>query len=232
MGNKKGTRMEITEEQKRRAVLLKNQGWLTRDVARSTGIQESTIYSRWKDWAQKLGMEIITREAPDEDYAPMPVTVRYVEPSPAEKKAEPVRPETPGVLDSLIRSTRKEAAAVGTVESADSMVIEAPEGDRATEVIKEAANEPEAAPVGTKKSTAPKRRARCVDRPAAPAEAAAKPNGSELQRIYGLINTINEAVVNYAIEMMVLPEQIGQSVEVSDGAMTMTLTVPVGGMDR
>ena len=242
MGNKK-SRAEITEDQKRRAIHLKNQGWLNRNVARDTGILEGTIANCWKRWAQELGVQIITREESCEKAESMPVTVSYVEPlPPLVKKAAPVRPETPSVLESVIRSTRKEAAAVGTVESADSMVIEASEGDRTTEVIEEAANEPEAAqevkevqedveaaPVGTKKSTAPERRARRAGRPAAAAEAAAKPNGSELQRIYDLIGLINEAVVDYAIEMMVLPEQIGQSVEICDGIMCMTLTVPVGG---
>lgn len=259
MSKKREPRMQIPEEKKRRAVHLKNQGWLNRDVAKDTGIAESTVANCWKRWAQELGVQIITREESCEKAESMPVTVTYVDPlPPIKKEAEPVRPETPSVLESVIKRMRSQedeaapkpaepldtedsSAAEETVEAevieADplgafhvvAVEIEAPR--EAAEDGKETVDKADEAPTAAVKKSPgskklPKRQAAAGRKAQEPKEV------PDLKRIYDLIGLINEAVVDYAIEMMVLPEQIGQNIEVSDGTMTMVLSVPVGGMDR
>lgn len=262
MSKKREPRMQTPEEKKRRAVHLKNQGWLNRDVAKDTGIAESTVANCWKRWAQELGMEIITREAPERDFEPMPVTTRFVDPlPPIRKEAEPVRPETPGVLESVIKRMRSQedeaapkpaepldtedsSAAEETVEAevieADplgafhvvAVEVEAPR--EAAEDGKETVDKAdEAPPAAVKKAPARPGSKKLPKRQAAAGRKAQEPKEvPDLKRIYDLIGLINEAVVDYAIEAAVLPDQIGQNTEITEGILTMTLSIPVGGMDR
>lgn len=251
MSKKKRTRTEITEEKKRRAIHLRNQGWFYRDIARDTGIPQHTIETCWKRWAQELDVEIITHGYDEDKPMEMPVTVSYVAPLPPIKKGkEPVRPYTPSVLESAMRRMQAQEAAtpadaMGAAVTEESSEAEEIDMDletgsaRVTAVMAEAKEVQEAEAVqeekaSTKKASASGRRVKRADKLKPPA-GRKKPEPKEapdLKRIYGLIGLINEAVVEYAIEMMVLPEQIGQSIEVSDGTMTMVLSVPVGGMDR
>lgn len=251
MSNKKRTRTEITEEKKRRAIHLRNQGWFYRDIARDTGIPQHTIENLWKKWACDLGVEIITHGDDEDKPVEMPVTVSYVAPlPPINKRKEPVRPYTPSVIESaMMRMQAQDAAipadAMGAADTEESSTAEEIDVDletgsaRVTAVMVEANEVQEAEAVqeekaSTKKAAASGRRMKRADQMVPPAgrKAPEPKEVPDLKRIYDLIGLINEAVVDYAIEMMVLPEQIGQSIEVSDGTMTMVLTVPVGGMDR
>lgn len=250
MSNKKRTRTEITEEKKRRAINLRNQGWFYRDIARDTGIPQHTIETCWKRWASDLGVAIITHGDDEDKPMEMPVTVSYVDPLPPIRKGkEPVRPYTPSVLESaMMRMQAQDAAipadAMGAADTEESSTAEEIDVDlersaRVTAVMVEANEVQEAEAVqeekaSTKKAAASGRRMKRADQMVPPAgrKAPEPKEVPDLKRLYGLIGLINEAVVDYAIEMMVLPEQIGQNIEVADGIMTMVLTVPVGGMDR
>lgn len=250
MSNKKRTRTEITEEKKRRAINLRNQGWFYRDIARDTGIPQHTIETCWKRWASDLGVAIITHGDDEDKPMEMPVTVSYVDPLPPIRKGkEPVRPYTPSVLESAtMRMQAQDAAipadAMGAADTEESSTAEEIDVDlersaRVTAVMVEANEVQEAEAVqeekaSTKKAAASGRRMKRADQMVPPAgrKAPEPKEVPDLKRLYGLIGLINEAVVDYAIEMMVLPEQIGQNIEVADGIMTMVLTVPVGGMDR
>ena len=262
MSNKKRTRTEITEEKKRRAIHLRNQGWFYRDIARDTGIPQHTIETCWKWWASDLGVAIITHGDDEDKPVEMPVTVSYTDPlPPINKRKEPVRPYTPSVIESTIRQRRSEqnpdtdeavqpevaeesSVSAGTPVSATPEVssdtveaVIAPDPLGAFRVMAVEVQAPrelpedEAETAPKKKAAASGRRMKRADQMVPPAgRKAPEPNEvPDLKRIYSLIGIINEAVVDYAIEMMVLPEQIGQNIEVSDGIMTMVLTVPVGG---
>lgn len=266
MSNKKRTQMEITEEQKRRVVHLKSQGWLNRDVSRDTRIDEGTVNSCWRRWAQELGIEIITHGDDEDKPVEMPVTVSYTDPlPPINKRKEPVRPYTPSVIESTIRQRRSEqnpdtdeavqpevaeesSVSAGTPVSATPEVssdtveaVIAPDPLGSFQVVPvevqapreipeaEAVQEEAEAPAAKKKGAASGRKERRGGRKNPPAGRKNPDPQPDLRRIYDLIGLINEAVVDYAIEMMVLPEQIGQNIEVADGTMTMVLSVPVGG---
>lgn len=272
MSNKKRTRTEITEEKKRRAIHLRNQGWFYRDIARDTGIPQHTIETCWKRWASDLGVAIITHGDDEDKPVEMPVTVSYTDPlPPINKRKEPVRPYTPSVIESTIRQRRSEqnpdtdeavqpevaeesSVSAGTPVSATPEVssdtveaviapdplgsfqvvpveVQAPREIPEAEAVQEEKAEAKAS---AKKAAASGRRMKRTDQMVPPAgrKAPEPKEVPDLKRLYGLIGLINEAVVDYAIEMMVLPEQIGQNIEVSDGTMTIVLSVPVGGMDR
>ena len=260
MSNKKRTRTEITEEKKRRAIHLRNQGWFYRDIARDTGIPQHTIETCWKRWASDLGVAIITHGDDEDKPVEMPVMVSYTDPlPPINKRKEPVRPYTPSVIESTIRHpdtdeavqpevAEKSSVSAGTLVSATPEVssdtveaviapdplgsfqvvpveVQAPREIPEAEVVQEEAE----APAAKKKGAASGRKERRGGRKNPPAGRKTPDPKPDLRRIYDLIGLINEAVVDYAIEMMVLPEQIGQNIEVADGTMTMVLTVPVGG---
>lgn len=269
MSNKKRTRTEITEEKKRRAIHLRNQGWFYRDIARDTGIPQHTIETCWKRWASDLGVAIITHGDDEDKPVEMPVTVSYTDPlPPINKRKEPVRPYTPSVIESTIRQRRSEqnpdtdeavqpevaeesSVSAGTPVSATPEVssdtveaVIAPDPLGSFQVVPvevqapreipeaEAVQEEAEVPAAKKKGAASVRKERRGGQKNPPAGRKTPDPKPDLRRIYDLIGLINEAVVDYAIEMMVLPEQIGQNIEVADGIMTMVLSVPVGGMDR
>lgn len=55
-------------EPKRRAALLKNQGWRTEDVVEVTGLKAKEIEANWRRWGEELGIELVKpmeRERPE-----------------------------------------------------------------------------------------------------------------------------------------------------------------------
>lgn len=50
---------EAQEKAKKRAVLLKNQGWRTKAVAEETGISVRKIDQCWREWGAEMGIELV-----------------------------------------------------------------------------------------------------------------------------------------------------------------------------
>lgn len=71
---------EAQEKAKRRAVLLKNQGWRTKAVAEETGISAKKIERHWREWGEELGIELVTPIEREPAPVDGEVVTYYVEP--------------------------------------------------------------------------------------------------------------------------------------------------------
>ena len=72
--------IEAQEKAKKRAVLLKNQGWRTKAVAEETGISVRKIDQCWREWGAEMGIELV--KPIEREPAPVDgeVATYYVEP--------------------------------------------------------------------------------------------------------------------------------------------------------
>ena len=68
------------ERTKKRAVLLKNQGWRTKDIAAETGLSVREIDTYWREWGRELGIELVPAVPKEPAPTDGEVTAYHVDP--------------------------------------------------------------------------------------------------------------------------------------------------------
>lgn len=207
---RKTAKTEILEEQKKRAVSLKAQGWATSDVAKDTDILASTINANWRTWARQYGIDLPAASPgrPQPAGTSNLVTSYKVDPATGEQLTEPVTE----AVDLDTKSMPNDFAAQGgsfreTAEREFQL-------HQAKKARKKAA-EPASAQTPPDELT-PKKAARFA-------------LVTELQEYdpLGLLESINRLVWEQIRAGSLSPFEWSSSADIADGSLTMTFTLPI-----
>ncbi len=81
----------ILDDQKKRAAMLKAQGWTTADVCKDTGVPCAAINLNWRVWAAEFGIELPAAKASQQPSCTSNLVTSYrVDPATGEQLTEPV----------------------------------------------------------------------------------------------------------------------------------------------
>lgn len=204
------------EDKKRRASMLKAQGWSTADVAKDTGILAATITANWRTWARQYDIELPeARPAPQTAGSSNMVTSYKVDPVTGEKLTEPV-------TEAVELSTKSMPS--------DGLSVA---GDTMRDVIDRHARLQQAKK-GRKTAPASKPEEDEPPAPEPPSDPSPKKPASfeltaELQGYnpFALLDNINHLIWEQVRAGALTPESWSSSVDIADGALTMTFTLPV-----
>lgn len=205
----------LPEDKKKRAAMLKAQGWTTTDVAKDTGILAATINANWRTWARQYGIELPEAgPAPQTAGSSNEVTSYCIDPKTGEKLTEPVT-ET-------VELSTKSMPSDGLSVAGDTMrdIIDrhaklqrAKKSRKVTAVSNPDTDEP---PAPEPSSNLP------------PKKPASFELAAELQEYnpFALLDNINHLIWDQVRAGDILPERWSSSVDISDGELTMKFTLP------
>lgn len=200
----------LPEEQKKRAAHLKAQGWATADVAKDTGILAVTINANWRTWARQYGIELPAQPDKSQTAGSSNLVTSYkVDPATGEQLTEPVT-ET-------VELSTKSMPSDGLSVAGDTMQDVIDRHARLLQAKKShkagAVSNPE-----TDESLAPE----------SSSDSASFELVAEFQQYnpFALLDNINHLIWEQVRAGNLPSKSWSSSVDIADGALTMTFTLP------